>query len=172
MDFYSNKYLDQQIFSSIGVHFLSLFSLLSVNVYFFCGVFFILSIDWDKRQASMNQALNIAATRLCSLFFDLYLFSRILNESSLNGCSHQVMFESFWYLPEFFMKQALMVLATKSCSNPFRFEGERDGNYHTLPSRLIRGIWSLVYQAPSQAIQAQLGWKSALVLSNNLSKCD
>ena len=63
----------------------------------------------------MNQVLVVLATKLCSLLF--YLHPRILCESSLNGCSHQVMFESFTY--RILMNQALMVVATKSCSNSF-----------------------------------------------------
>ena len=65
--------------------------------------------------ASMNQALMVLATKSCSLLFDLY--PRILCESNLDGCSHQVLFESFTY--RILMNQALMVVVTKSCSNSF-----------------------------------------------------
>ncbi|KAG5397494.1 hypothetical protein IGI04_019308 [Brassica rapa subsp. trilocularis] len=69
----------------------------------------------------MNQTQIVVATRSCSLLFDIYLFLEFC-ESSLNGCSHQVMGE-------------------KGKLDPYRL----------LPSRLEGGIRSNVYQAPIQA---------------------
>ena len=63
----------------------------------------------------MNQALMVLTTKSSSLLFEIY--PRILCELSLNGCTHQVMFESFTY--RILMNQALLVVATKCCSNFF-----------------------------------------------------
>ena len=103
----SNKYLDLQVNKSSYPLSLLISPLVKVR--------FIARSLTKVGQTSMNQALMVLATKSCSLLFDLY--PRILCESSLNGCSHQVLFESFTY--RILMNQALMVVATKSCSNSF-----------------------------------------------------
>ena len=107
MQGFSNKYLDLQV---NGSFFLSLLQFLSHSK----SAFIARSLT-KIGQTSMNQTLMVLATKSCSLLFDIY--PRILCESSLNGCSHQILLESFTY--RFLMNQALMVVATKSCSNSF-----------------------------------------------------